>query len=306
MEVTKEKSTHKTLVDDEAITAFLKRKYPRGFSNLKRIQGGQLSQAFSFEGGGKKLILRMNKNERLGFDMDAYAYAHFRSANVPIPKIIEIGKYSEVYFAISEGVDGVRMCDLPRDKLGRLIPKILKTLDSIHSTDIDSTTGFGYWNEMGEGEDRKWRESLESNRDFSQLDDIYSTPLEKAQLKAAKMQIEDYLPLCPEDRSLIHGDFSGDNILLDDGDVAGVIDWGESRYGDFLWDVSWLNLWSPDLDFKRVFEAHCRAADRHIPYFEERMSCYSVLIFLRVLGFFARTEQKRRVEKLKVRLVSLL
>ena len=56
MEETKEQSTHKTLADDEAITAFLNRRYPRGFSNLKRIQGGQLSQAFSFEGGGKKLI----------------------------------------------------------------------------------------------------------------------------------------------------------------------------------------------------------------------------------------------------------
>ncbi len=40
---------YKTLVDDEATTAFLELKYPRGFSSLKRIEGGQLSQAFSFE-----------------------------------------------------------------------------------------------------------------------------------------------------------------------------------------------------------------------------------------------------------------
>ncbi len=93
---------------------------------------------------------------------------------------------------------------------------------------------------------------------------------------------------------------------MKDGEVTGVIDWAESRYGDFLWDVSWINLWSPKLEFKKMFEANYSAAGRSVPWFEERIQCYTLLIFLRVLGFFARTKQKSKVDNMKVRLKTLL
>lgn len=40
------------------------------------------------------------------------------------------------------------------------------------------------------------------------------------------------------DQTLIHGDFTIDNVLVKDGEITGVIDWSSGTYGDPRYDVS--------------------------------------------------------------------
>ena len=43
---------------------------------------------------------------------------------------------------------------------------------------------------------------------------------------------------------LLHGDYGFDNVLVDQGKISGVLDWANAKYGDFLYDVAWLDFWS--------------------------------------------------------------
>lgn len=41
------------------------------------------------------------------------------------------------------------------------------------------------------------------------------------------------VPLAP-----LHGDFYGDNVLIEDGSVTGILDWEAARLGDPMWDLA--------------------------------------------------------------------
>ena len=43
---------------------------------------------------------------------------------------------------------------------------------------------------------------------------------------------------CPEDRHLIHDDLINRNVLVDGDRISAVLDWGSSKYGDFLYDIA--------------------------------------------------------------------
>ena len=44
---------------------------------------------------------------------------------------------------------------------------------------------------------------------------------------------------------MIHGDLLNRNVLVSCGRITAVLDWGSSLYGDFLYDIAWLEFWAP-------------------------------------------------------------
>lgn len=55
----------------------------------------------------------------------------------------------------------------------------------------------------------------------------------------------------PAARDVVHWDFTASNILVADGDVTGVIDWGGTCSGDRLFDLSTWLYYSPDDALRR-------------------------------------------------------
>jgi hygromycin-B 4-O-kinase len=47
------------------------------------------------------------------------------------------------------------------------------------------------------------------------------------------------------ERSLVHCDLLNRNVLVRDGEVTGLLDWGCSLYGDFLYDIAQVEFWEP-------------------------------------------------------------
>lgn len=54
---------------------------------------GMESQVYSYSLNNKEYIVRINPNLE-GFKKDDYAYKHFKNDIIPIPKVIEYGKYN--------------------------------------------------------------------------------------------------------------------------------------------------------------------------------------------------------------------
>lgn len=64
---------------------------------------------------------------------------------------------------------------------------------------------------------------------------------------------------CPQ--TLIHGDFTIDNVLVKNGVITGVIDWGGGAYGDPRYDVSLAirpkpNAFEDEIDKQIFFEGY--------------------------------------------------
>ena len=85
---------------------------------------------------------------------------------------------------------------------------------------------------------------------------------------------------------MVHADLLHNNVLVSGGQITGVLDWGCSIYGDFLYDLAWLSFWSPtfaawrQIDFARESRNHYASIGLEVPEFAERLRCYELHIGL--------------------------
>jgi len=80
----------------------------------------------------------------------------------------------------------------------------------------------------------------------------------------------------PIDNTLIHGDFTIDNVLVNECNIVGVIDWSGATYGDPRYDVALAirpkyNAFDNDRDKEIFFKAYgkLRITDEEYNYFED-------------------------------------
>ncbi|MEO6536773.1 MAG: phosphotransferase [Candidatus Paceibacterota bacterium] len=297
-------STHKAQVDAEKLSSFLQEKFSGKNSLPELLPGGESSQAFGFSASGKEYVIRVSKHSDESFKKDAYAHQHFGSVNLPIPKIIEIGTLDDQFFAISEKVQGKWVQDLTKEEYEKVLPDLMAKLEAIHSADIAGTQGYGKWNGEGEGKHNTWKEFILSLGEYAD-----GFP-EKDVWERIYSRIEELVELCPEERYLVHGDYGYDNVLSDGQKITGVIDWGEGKYGDPLYDVAWMNFWAQDYsplkDFNQFFRKH--QENRGITYtnFEARVRCYELNAGLLATSFYAYSNQKDKYEFGKERTLRLI
>jgi hygromycin-B 4-O-kinase len=90
----------------------------------------------------------------------------------------------------------------------------------------------------------------------------------------------------PEERYLIHSDLLHFNVLVSGDRIAAVLDWGDAKYGDFLYDLAWFSFWSAwyrawdGIDFVREAKRHFESIGLVVPHLAERVRCYELHIGL--------------------------
>lgn len=304
-------STVKTKVDQKLVLSFLESYFNGPISELTYIDGGEGSQAFSFCANDAEYIIRVN-TRNYSFLKDLYASKNFRSEKIPVPRIVEIGMIDDkYYYAISEKAPGRRLDKLSQEEQAVILPKLFETIEIIHSIDVSNAKGYGEWNAKGQAPYKSWNEFVTSiegrvtgKHDGPNL--FETTILEKEVWERVYAEITTLLPFCSEDRTLLHGDCGFDNVLSDGSRITGVIDWGESMYGDFLYDYAWLSYWSNDRARGKTLKEYYFRKNINHTNFDERMRCYELHIGLGALGFYAFSEQKDKYEWNKERLLKLL
>ncbi len=303
-------STHKTKIEQQVVISFLEQYFNVLISDLVFIEGGEGSQAFSFSVKNKEYIIRANTRDE-SFKHDEYAYKNFQSIELPIPKIIEIGRLDDKHhFAISEKVEGKKIDAFSEEEQTTIRPKLLETLDTIHTTDISSTTDYGGWDSTGNGHHENWNSFLKSLKKWVEPKDAPSlfetTILEKDAWEKVYNEILELVQYCPEDRHLIHGDYGFDNVFSNGESITGVIDWGEAKYGDFIYDCAWLSYWSKKHYYRDLLKKYYIEKQVSISNFDERMRCYELHIGLGALSFYANSHQDAKYHWNKERLLALL
>ena len=272
------------MLSTKKILSFLQKHYTSDATRLSPLATGMFSHAFSFRVGKKAFVVRFNQYEQ-DFLKDKYAYEHFACKDTPIPPIIRLGKYNDTWhYAISPLCPGQTLDKLNTEQMHALLPDLITTVNRIHNIDLSDHPGYGLMDEHGAGIFSSWQESIGSldNRkitcDWKHL--LHKTFLEKDFFLYYKQEMFTLIPYCPEKKQLVHGDIGFDNVIYDGKKITGIIDWAESKIGDPLWDVAWLNFWSDEIDYANKFY-HFYKRQNQIPQnYKERLRCYSLHIGL--------------------------
>lgn len=105
--------------------ALLREQLDGEVTDLTLLTGGQFSQAFSCTVGGRSYVLRLNDatSAAEGFAKDDYAWRHFASSALPIPRVTAIGRTADGYFAISERAAGRTLDRLTPDLRAAVLPR---------------------------------------------------------------------------------------------------------------------------------------------------------------------------------------
>ena len=285
-------SQAKTRVPDQLAEQFLDQRFDTAVTNVRKIKGGESAEAFVFETAGREYVLRIHASAG-EFIKDRYAFANFRSPEVPIPEIVTHGRFDSGHsFAVSIKAPGITQAELSvADRLAA-VPSVLRTLDAIHATDVSGSRGYGYWHGSGSARCTTLRAHLESKAMTGRAalrDKPYSDQAFHRSLVEGMRPLFQYLP---ERRFLVHGDFGHDNLLVDQGKVSAVLDWGGSAYGDFMHDVAWLDFWDPDIDYGRLVREHYDGTGKEVPNYDERLHLHKLTIAAKSLGFYALSEQE--------------
>lgn len=287
----------------ESVYSFLQNTNYQDIANITPASGGDWSQAFFFETGSQEKVIRFSEVDE-DFLKDKFAY-RFNSLNLPIPQIEEIGKAPGGYYAISPKIDGEMLDHLPSDKVKLLVPQVLSLFDALRTTNLSSTTGYGGWSAEGKGTSSSWREFLAKVNKYdpsSRVDwraGLKSRPDTSALFNRVYQEMTSLLEYLPEERHLIHNDLLHFNLIINENRVAGVIDWGCSLYGDFLYDLAMFDLWSfyypsmEGIDWKGEAKKYFDGLGVDMTNFEKRLKCYQCHLALDAMKYTAYKDNEK-------------
>ena len=130
-------------------------------------------------------------------------------------------------------------------------------LDALHSFDVGALeVPQPDWLEIYRRHAENWR------RDVIPLLDVD----ERSSGEALLAEVETLTEFAP---ALTHSDLGPEHLLVRDGRLAGVIDWGDARIGDPAIDYAWLlNVPFPDWDVDDELRRRSRIYHRLGPWFE--------------------------------------
>lgn len=230
----------------EQVEAFLTERHGGApVTDLVALSGGFWSSAFAYRAAGedRELVVRFGQlDDAFGPDQRAMAY---RSDDLPVPEVLEVGAAFDGSFAISVRAHGRFLEDVTPDEAGVAGPTIVRLLGALHAVPpatSSSTERPDAWRAFlaaGFVDDpahvvHGWRHKLAEDPDIERV----FTTCEARVLELAAS-------VCAERRDLVHGDLLHKNVLVSDdaSRVNAVFSWKCSVRGDFLFDTAWCTFW---------------------------------------------------------------
>lgn len=304
----------KPQLSDEQVRTLLSERFVAPQGELRAVEGGQIAQAIAFTASGQAYIIRINPATVPNFEKDVYVYHHYATPHVPIPPIYQLGTLGELSYAISPLMPGQNMTGLSPEETASYLPTLIATLDAIHASDVSDSRGYGAFDAQGIAPYPTWRAFITSIGDEHPPGSFYGnwhslfaeTFLEREvweRVHAAMLRLLDY---CPEQRWLLHADYAFGNVLVQDGRITAVLDWANAMYGDFLFDIAWLDYGLPNHQILDRYAAYVAAQGRTIAHYQERLRCYRYLIALDSMRFYAKVGKEDEYMAIKAQILPTL
>ncbi len=303
-------------IDIKQATKFLKRRFAKQVSTIQYVGEGAWSRCFGFKLGQDDLVIRFGRHLS-DFQKDQIA-SKYATADLPIPKVAEIGEAEGMFYAISTRAYGTPLEELDAVSWISVVPSLVRAMEAMRTADISETSGFGGWDEKGKASSASWSEELLAigEDDPGSRTHGWKIRLENEFPEGAiafargferlKEVASDNVP-----RSLIHCDLMNRNALVDSNRVSGVFDWGCSLYGDHLYELAWFEFWGawhPNLNIPFLSKALKEEWERigYTPLNQEaRLQACRLVIGLDSIAYNAYLGQWKEAQDVIVRMEAL-
>ncbi len=298
------------------VTTILTDHFQSGVSDVVPTNQGEWSQAFFFTVANQNKVVRFSQVDE-DFRRDQFA-SRFATPQLPIPPIEEIGQAFGGYFAISSKIEGTMIDHLDLTEMEAIVPELLSLFDSLRTADISKTTGYGGWDAHGNGAMESWKTHLLHVTDEDPTNRVqWREKLTKRKnayriFQEAYRKMGELLDFCPEDRHLIHNDLMHMNLLVHNHKIVGVIDWGCSFYGDFLYDLAMFILWQfyypsmQGIDFRNKALAFFATRGVSLPHFEQRIRCYQLNLAMDAMKYCAFKDNEKDLDLITGRVKEII
>jgi hygromycin-B 4-O-kinase len=190
------------------------------------------------------------------------------------------------------------------------LPALFAALDAARQVDLPMSSGYGSWGADGNAPHASWRAALlaiaedrPGERTHGWHERLKASPTGSEPFDEAFRLLDALIPDGAVERHLIHSDLLNFNVLVEEGRISAVIDWGCAMYGDFLYDLAWFEFWSPWNPAWRGIDFRDEAARRYasigliVPRFEERLTCCQIHIGLAAQAYNAFKERWDALEE---------
>ncbi len=240
--------TSSTTISHEQAQSFLVHRFGIKNPEIILIGAGAWSTCYSFRHNNQDLVIRFGKHvDDFYKDEIAHQYA---TPDLPIPKVLEIGQAFDDYFAISTRVFGKPLESLNSNDWLATTPSLVAAFEALRLADVSGTSGFGGWGKDKQGSHKRWSDFLLNVANDTPDLRIHGWSKELAvtpEQEAFKWGYDLLKTLVTDDvpRDLVHSDLINRNVFVQDNVVSCVFDWGCALYSDHLYDLAWLEFWSP-------------------------------------------------------------
>lgn len=289
------------------LTEFLQTHFHASGRNLQPLGAGMFSQAYRFDTDAGAFVIRIGVT-REAFEKDKLAQERLSQA-VPIPQVLTIGEYEgDQFYCISTWQPGRILTALSAEETRRLVPSIFANLLAMSQVPGPLETGFGILNGVGYVRRRyeTWADFIGTIDDFPLTftprgpeiyrpwTELYATTfLDERVVQDAHQRLKTLLPVLPDERHYVHGDFGHDNALADGDQLIAILDWAELRCGDWLYDLAYLAYYDDkQVDYVGAFRQWTKTAGLVVPNLAERMLAYQLHIFLGNIFLEANRNQR--------------
>ncbi|MEU2648371.1 aminoglycoside phosphotransferase family protein [Streptomyces albidoflavus] len=276
------------------------------------LASGAWSQAYALMLNGAEVVLRVGAHGE-DFAKDEVV-ARLAGPGLPVPPVLARGEAEGWAYAVSGRVRGSALDDLSGEAVARTLPSLLRALDAAARVDLAGTSGYGIWTSDGLAPHASWPEALLAIGDETPRVPGWRTALVDigfglGPVEAGLSALGALTPYLPDERRLIHGDLLSRNVLVGEGAITGVLDWGNALYGDPLYDAAWLLhwwTWYPGWrpgDLHGALLTHWRATGATPVHLRERLHAYLLHIALDALAYCA---YRRRWDEVRAHLGTVL
>ena len=279
---------------------FLRARYGSRAGVVTPLGAGDWSRVFTVTLDGREMAVKFGAY-REDFAKDALMAVH-SSRSLPIPAVhdsgplaagLDGGALAGGCFAVSQRARGNFLDQLDEAGMRDVLPALLAALRTIRGIEVPGSGGYGLWRSDGTAPHRSWRDALldiaidrPGSRTHGWRQALAGSPTGAGPFDNAAGALRELAPSGPQPRQLIHSDLLYRNVFVQGAAVTAVLDWGNSMYGDGLYDLAWLLYWWSwfpawrEIDIDVIIRDHLAAAGEWRGDTAARLRCYQIHIGL--------------------------
>jgi aminoglycoside phosphotransferase (APT) family kinase protein len=225
---------------EQVVAAFVASKLGCEATRVVRVDAFATNAVYAVDADGRQFVVKASMRHD-ALRAEAWACTRGAAAGCAAPALLGLGRLgpddSMSAFIMSRVAGGPIVAGHPA------LPEVGVGLRRLHAVRLP---GFGWlaeasWDERGDFAllHSAWLGFLQGIcDDVRSLADRYAVATPVAKAAAAAIDAHAAALAAVEVGSLCHGDLKAAHILVDVGQLAGVIDWGDAGVGDPLWDIA--------------------------------------------------------------------